>query len=310
MASAAGVLAARFVALPLALLFAGDASATLLMYHRGGQAFGPENTVAAIDLAFRDGGETIEIDVGGTLDQVLVLMHDLTVDRTTNGTGLVTSLTLAEIKQLDAGFWFGSGEFTGEPVPTLVEALDVIRAYGGQVLLDRRPGSTSALIAAALAEAQVAHGDAWVFETSLQQVAILEAALPGVRIIFVPLPGVVFDQAFLDTLAAAGVWGVSLTMEELFTQTFVDMLHAVGLSAFRLEAIRPRPESLQSHLHALTIGVDVLDTSSPDVYREALLLVPEPSSLALAAVGLAVLAGLRQRPRGRGPRGGSAFEAV
>jgi glycerophosphoryl diester phosphodiesterase len=213
--------------------------------------------------------------VGGTVDQVLVLMHDLTVDRTTDGTGQLTSLPWSYVAQLDAGSWY-SAEFAGEPVPTLIEALTLVQAHGGQVLLDRKPGQTLPLIAAAFDEVQLPYGDAWTFEASLQQVALVLAALPGIRIIWVPLPGVVFDQAFLDTLAAAGVWGVHVSRPEMFTQEFVDMLHATGLSAFRLLSIQPYAESLDAHLHALTIGVDVIDTSQPDVYRDALALLPPP----------------------------------
>jgi glycerophosphoryl diester phosphodiesterase len=271
------------------------------MYHRGGGSLGPENTVAAIHLAFLDGADAVEIDVQGTLDQELVLMHDLTVDRTTDGTGAVTSLSLAEIKQLDAGSWFGS-EFAGEPVPTLAEALFAIQTYAGQVLFDRRPGAEPARIAAVLAGAQFAHEDVWLFETSLQQVPILDSALPGARIVFVPLPGVVFDQAFLATLAGAGVWGVSLTREEMLTQAFVDMLHSTGLSAYRLEAL----PSFDAHFRDLQIGVDVVDTASPAIYRQALAAIPEPSSAALLASGLILLALQREARRGRCRRSDSA----
>ena len=74
-----------------------------------------------------------------------------------------------------------------------------------------------------------------------------------------------------------------------------DTLHSTGHSVFRLEA----QPNVDAHVPALMIGVDVIDTGSPALYRQALALLPEPSSPALVAAGLVVLAGLRRQP-GRG----------
>ena len=93
--------------------------------HRGASRSHPENTLAAFREAIRLGAHQIELDVNMTRDGHLVLMHDLTVDRTTDGSGRVVDLTLSRIKQLDAGRWKGP-EFAGQKVPTLGEALDVM----------------------------------------------------------------------------------------------------------------------------------------------------------------------------------------
>ncbi|NOR75731.1 MAG: glycerophosphodiester phosphodiesterase [Draconibacterium sp.] len=85
----------------------------------------PENTIAAFQEAIRLGAHMIEFDVQITKDSKLVIMHDETVDRTTNGTGLVSELTLEEIKKLDAGSW-KSQQFAGEQVPTLKETLEIM----------------------------------------------------------------------------------------------------------------------------------------------------------------------------------------
>jgi glycerophosphoryl diester phosphodiesterase len=84
--------------------------------------FAPENTLAAFDKAIAMGARAIEMDVRMTADGHFVIMHDATVDRTTDGRGFVSKMTLAEIVALDAGAWFGP-EFAGERVPTLREAL-------------------------------------------------------------------------------------------------------------------------------------------------------------------------------------------
>jgi glycerophosphoryl diester phosphodiesterase len=90
--------------------------------HRGNSIASPENTLAALTATRNAGGTSAEIDVVLTSDGELVLMHDDFLDRTTNGKGLCSHASLADIRALDAGSWF-SAEFAGEPVPTLAEAV-------------------------------------------------------------------------------------------------------------------------------------------------------------------------------------------
>lgn len=91
--------------------------------HRGAAGYAPENTLASMDLAYKQGCDGIEFDVQLTKDHELVVIHDWSVDRTTNGTGQVKDLTLMEIRSLDAGSWF-SPDYKGEGVPTLQEVFD------------------------------------------------------------------------------------------------------------------------------------------------------------------------------------------
>jgi len=90
--------------------------------HRGASRSHPENTIAAFKEAIRLGAHQIEFDVYLTRDKKCVVLHDSTVDRTTDGSGRVSELTLAEIKRLDAGIWKGQ-QFAGQRVPTLQETL-------------------------------------------------------------------------------------------------------------------------------------------------------------------------------------------
>ncbi|MHB0868754.1 MAG: glycerophosphodiester phosphodiesterase [Chloroflexota bacterium] len=91
--------------------------------HRGASGEAPENTLAAFRLALEQGADLIETDVHLTSDGVPVLVHDHSVDRTTNGRGLVAQMTLAQIKALDAGSWFAP-EHAGERILTLDELLE------------------------------------------------------------------------------------------------------------------------------------------------------------------------------------------
>jgi glycerophosphoryl diester phosphodiesterase len=96
-----------------------------LCAHRGAMATHPENTLAAFHEAIKKGAHMIEFDVYLTKDNQPVVIHDATVDRTTNGKGRVSDLTLKEIRQLDAGSW-KSPDFAGEKIPTLSETLQIM----------------------------------------------------------------------------------------------------------------------------------------------------------------------------------------
>ena len=97
-----------------------------IIAHRGASAYAPENTLSAFYLAAALGADWFELDCTLTRDDALLVIHDDTVDRTTNGKGRVSDLMLAELKCLDAGTWKGE-QFSGERLPTLEEALAVAK---------------------------------------------------------------------------------------------------------------------------------------------------------------------------------------
>lgn len=104
----------------------------LVIAHRGASAYAPENTLAAFRLAAEQGAHAVELDAKLSADGEVMVIHDQTVDRTTGGHGAVRELTLAELKQLEAGSFF-KPEFAGEPVPTLAE---VFEAVGQRLLIN------------------------------------------------------------------------------------------------------------------------------------------------------------------------------
>ena len=91
--------------------------------HRGASGVAPENTLAAFQEALSQGAGGIELDLHLSADGVPVVIHDETVDRTTNGKGAVGQMTSARLRRLDAGSWFDS-RFGGEKIPLLSEVLD------------------------------------------------------------------------------------------------------------------------------------------------------------------------------------------
>lgn len=102
---------------------------TRVLGHRGACAYAPENTLASFQLALDLGADGIELDVTLTKDGVPVVMHDGTVDRTTNGKGRIDQMMFAETQQLDAGSWFDA-QYRGEKIPTLAQVLTDIAPRG------------------------------------------------------------------------------------------------------------------------------------------------------------------------------------
>ncbi|MFA9458592.1 glycerophosphodiester phosphodiesterase [Halalkalibacter sp. AB-rgal2] len=97
--------------------------------HRGASEHAPENTIEAFEQAVEMGADYIELDIQLSQDGHLVVIHDDTVDRTTNASGDVSHYTLAQLKKLDAGSWFDV-RYAGAEIPTLV---DVFQAFGDHV---------------------------------------------------------------------------------------------------------------------------------------------------------------------------------
>lgn len=97
--------------------------------HRGAPKYAPENTLASFKNAAHLGLNWVEFDVQLTKDKELVIFHDDTLERTSNGSGLVIDHTLKEIQRLEAGSWF-STEFQNEKIPTLIETLPLLQAWG------------------------------------------------------------------------------------------------------------------------------------------------------------------------------------
>ncbi|MFE6866263.1 glycerophosphodiester phosphodiesterase [Kitasatospora sp. NPDC057692] len=109
--------------------------------HRGASSAAPENTLASDEVARRGGAEWIENDVQPSKDGVPYVLHDDTVDRTTNGKGRIRDLTAAQLDALDAGSWFGP-TYAGARVPSLAAQLEDLRTRGGKLLLEIKGAHT------------------------------------------------------------------------------------------------------------------------------------------------------------------------
>ena len=146
--------------------------------HRGASGNAPENTLAAFRKAIEIGVDAVELDLHGTADGEVVVIHDASLDRTTDRAGLVNQTSLEIIKCADAGGWFAP-EFAGEPVPTLIEALECIGKKTVALLEIKDPLIAEAVVAK-IRETQTLNLTVIIsFHTSvLQTVRALEPRIP------------------------------------------------------------------------------------------------------------------------------------
>lgn len=156
-----------------------------LVGHRGAKATAPENTCKALRTGMRCAG-FIEVDVRLSRDRVPVIMHDPTVDRTTNGSGYVAEMTMEELSALDAG--------DGEHVPSLVEVCTLVRGACGLVVEIKEPGTELEICAVLDREAPSPLLVVSFHRSSLDMVTEM---LPGTE------TGLIFSRPFPDAPAFA-----------------------------------------------------------------------------------------------------------
>ncbi|MFF5761778.1 glycerophosphodiester phosphodiesterase [Streptomyces tanashiensis] len=168
---------------PAASRWIRTAGAPLTVFaHRGASSAAPENTLVSEEVARRGGTTWIENDVQPSKDGVPYILHDTTVDRTTDGTGALRSLTSAQVDALDAGSWFAPS-FAGARVPTLAAQLADLRTRGGNLLLEIKGRHSEAEVARIVREVREQGMTGRVFVqsfdvTSLQRVHDQAPELP------------------------------------------------------------------------------------------------------------------------------------
>ena len=236
---------------------------TLNIAHRGASALAPENTMTAFEKAIELGADVIELDLHLTRDDELVVIHDDTLDRTTDGRGPVHVRSLEELRRLDAGRWFAD-RFGGQRIPTLTEVLD---RFAGKVplALEVKAGSTffpgieEQVVAAlrrysAIDQAAIASFDHF----ALRRVKEIEPALRTAALL-------VGRPVSLPALASAcGADGVALEAS-LVTGTEVEACRAAGLQL--VVWVVNEPAQMR---HFIGLGVDGIITDCPDLLRLAL----------------------------------------
>lgn len=232
--------------------------------HRGASAYAPENTLSAFDLALQMGADALESDVRATSDRVLVLCHDATVDRVSNGHGEVATFTLEEMRRLDFGGWLDA-RFGGERVVTAAEFLQRFGRRCPLVLEIKADGVVDPLVAmvtsAGLAQEVV------FTSFHLPWLELLHQVSPQARIGYLTRQ---FDDEMIARVRSLGFEQICPAARAT-TAPLVARAQAAGLvvRAWGVDA-----DAVQDH--ALQCGVDGMTTNWPDRLLLALKRQPGP----------------------------------
>jgi glycerophosphoryl diester phosphodiesterase len=223
--------------------------------HRGASAAAPENTYAAFEQARSDGGMYTETDVRATRDGALVLVHDPTVDRTTDGRGPVSSATLAELRELDAGAWFGEA-FRGERIPELPDFLSWIeaRAPFGAAIEVKASGVGGRVAAAAWASPGREHLCIYAFDA--EEIVAAKAVAPDLPCVL--LLALTDDpNEVVSRIEASGADGADVPWQ----WNAVDLLAEMRQRGYLVGG--GSDEGGQAARELVELGVDVIDTDNP-----------------------------------------------
>lgn len=228
----------------------------VLVAHRGAVGPGqPENTLAAFRQAIASGAEAIEIDLRGTKDGEIVVIHDRTVDRTTNGSGAVADQTLAELRRLDAG--------RGERIPTYQEVLQLVSGTGIVLLLDiKRGGVLDRQKVLRVTEEHDALASVIVGPRNLEDLRAFRALNPDLRML-----GFIDEIADIAPFVQAGADIVRLWPEWIHADPgLVSRVRQLGKLVWTTAGDAPR-EELQK---LIALGVSGILVDQPAVMNELL----------------------------------------
>lgn len=252
--------------------------------HRGQVAGYPENTVAACQGSIAAGFSAIEVDLRATADGEIVIMHDETVDRTTNGSGEVGEMTFAEIRSLDAGGHVHP-RFAGQQVPTYQEVLDALRGSGTKLVVDIKPGATlDNERVVRLTERCGAVLDVLVGPRSVDDLRDFKRLNPNLRVLGL-VPGPEFEPpgvAAIEEFAAAGADLIRLWPPWIFTDRdrepgagrspIIERLHGLGKPVWTTADTLYKdidPDHPREDLRELIrLGVNGIITDVPELCRE------------------------------------------
>jgi glycerophosphoryl diester phosphodiesterase len=233
--------------------------------HRGAMGHRPENTLASFEHALELGADWIELDVHLTRDGALAVIHDESVERTTDGHGLVQDYSLAELKRLDAGSWFNAS-YAAERIPTLEEVLTFARARGTVVDIEIK---NAPIYYAGIEEAVVKALDSQNMAEQVIVISFDHRAVKRVKSLDARIAtGVLYAGRPVDAgvnLARQAEADALLPHWAYVTPDDVRAAHAAGL------AVAPWATSDRAVLTRLVAaGVDAIGTNHPDILRDVL----------------------------------------
>ena len=231
----------------------------LIVAHRGASGYAPENTVSAYKKAIQLGATVHETDVLLTADRKVVAMHDDTVDRTTNGSGKVSELSIETLRGLDAGSWFDPA-FAGEPVPTLADLLRTLQPHEGHVMcVEIKEGRGIGPRIKQIAETTGMLDRIILFSFGADALREAHEAMPGVPALFlIHTYDERYDPGIVKAVRPTGATMLGVKHSAV-DKALVDAAHAEGLPLFVYTVNEPADMTRLAEL-----GVDVIITNFPD----------------------------------------------
>jgi glycerophosphoryl diester phosphodiesterase len=232
--------------------------------HRGAAAVAPENTIASMRAALDAGVAAIEFDVRLTADGVPVVIHDATLDRTTDATGPIASHTLADLNGVDAGSWFDP-KYSTERIPSLDDVLDLLEGRARAIVELKTEHRGDFVLRDAVLTTLAARRDRSAFVFTSMDWTLLEGTHDRVRDLEVALT--VAFREHRDPIAAAPTYGATAVHPHRARSgtRFTARAHAAGL------AVRPYTVNRAAHLAPLVrAGVDAAFTDDPARWNELL----------------------------------------
>ncbi|MBW1214353.1 glycerophosphodiester phosphodiesterase family protein [Pantoea allii] len=227
---------------------------TRVVSHRGANHFAPENTFFSADLALEQGADYIELDVRESADGVLYVIHDETLDRTTNGTGLVGHALSRDIDTLDAGSWFDD-RFKGAIVPRLDDYLEHLRGRAG-VYIELK--YCDPLKVAALVRDLGMVRDTFFFSFSDAMRTGLQAVAPEFRKMMT------LDIAMSPSLVAPLHHGsiIEMNVEQMRNPGILESSRKAGLEIM----VYYGGDDIKIHQEIASAGVDYINLNRPDIF--------------------------------------------
>lgn len=236
---------------------------TKIWAHRGASAAAPENTMAAFDLAIRQGADGIELDVHLTADEAVVVTHDESCRRVTGVEGLVSQMTLVELRRLDFGSIMPG--FDRQQIPTLAEVFDLIRPTGMMINIELKnsvnpyPGLEKAVLDLAVSHKMT---EQICFSSFNHYSLVLAEQLIRERNLAIPC-GILYSCGLYEPWHYAHSVGISAIhphYANLRIPGLVPDCHAAGIqiNAWTID----HPDHLRL---ALALGVDAIITNVPDL---------------------------------------------
>lgn len=225
--------------------------------HRGANAIAPENTMASADSCIKYGIDYMECDVCISKDSVFYLLHDSTLDRTTNGSGNIARWMSADIDTLDAGSWFGP-EFAGQRVLRFADLLRKSKEHGLKLTVDYRTGDLQKLLDLVKSEGMLENCN-FTFSKD-EEAKHFRRIAPEVK----TLQAYIRHKDDLERVIEELNPNIVVAWIDSITPEFVEKCHRHNLQVMAL--ILGLDDKTEQNQRAVELGVDVVATDRPEQF--------------------------------------------